>query len=225
MAAPERIQRNMKGLSKSTGRILGFSCRAFLCVTGREYCIAALGKHMILIMSEVWLEIFTDAPERSLGRGETVVRQGDPVRRMYLVREGCIELKRPQADGGMLTLHKAETGSLLAEASLFAQRYHCDATCNASTRVAHLPKTDVLNTLEQRGLGLLALSASAREVQTLRSRLEIMRLKALRNRLDAYLELYGKPDAGGWVRVADWIGVTPEALYRELARRRKAQKP
>ena len=46
------------------------------------------------------------------------------------------------------------------------------------------------------------------------------RLRKVSDRLDAYLELYAPPDAGGWVHVADWIGVSPPALYRELAKRR-----
>ncbi|MEL6606174.1 MAG: Crp/Fnr family transcriptional regulator, partial [Cyanobacteria bacterium J06614_10] len=61
----------------------------------------------------------------------------------------------------------------------------------------------------------------AKELQTLRTRIEIMRMRKVSDRLDAYLELYGPPEAGGWVRVADWIGVTPPALYRELGKRRE----
>ncbi|WP_051927686.1 hypothetical protein [Ruegeria halocynthiae] len=54
----------------------------------------------------------------------------------------------------------------------------------------------------------------------MRTRIEIMRLRKVTDRLDAYLELYGPPEEGEWVRVADWIGVTHPALYRELAKRR-----
>ena len=58
-------------------------------------------------------------------------------------------------------------------------------------------------------------------MQALRTRVEVMRLKTLRERLDAYLELFGLPPKGSWIVVADWIGVTPEALYREMAKRRR----
>lgn len=58
-------------------------------------------------------------------------------------------------------------------------------------------------------LSIRAFERTARDLQTLRTRIEIMRLRKLTDRLDAYLELYGPPEEGEWVRVADWIGVTP----------------
>ena len=76
------------------------------------------------------------------------------------------------------------------------------------------------NAVSSDQLLIKAFERTARELQTLRTRIEIMRLRKVADRLDAYLELYGPPEEGGWVRVADWIGVTPPALYRELAKRR-----
>jgi hypothetical protein len=48
-------------------------------------------------------------------------------------------------------------------------------------------------------------------------------LKTVAERLDAWLALHddGLPPKGQRLRVASEIGVTPEALYRELARRRE----
>jgi hypothetical protein len=45
-------------------------------------------------------------------------------------------------------------------------------------------------------------------------------MRRVSDRLDAWLELHGEPEKGEWIRVADQIGVSPPALYRELARRR-----
>lgn len=176
---------------------------------------------MIVIMSDVWSEVFSHALDRSLERGASVFRRDDRVLNAYYVREGTVVLVRALADGGTLTLHQAQPGSLLADASLFAERYHCDAICDAPTRIAVLPRAIAIKALEKNGLALVALSKSAHEVQALRARLEVMRVKTLRARLDAFLDLHGTPEAGGWVRVADWLGVTPAALYRELARRRR----
>ncbi len=176
---------------------------------------------MILIMSDIWLEIFVGAPDRSYGRGASVFRRDDRVSQAYLVREGGVHLVRTLADGGELTLHQAPPGSLVAEASLFANQYHCDAICDAPSRLAVLSRADVISALHSTEGALVALAQSAREVQALRARLEVMRLKTLCTRLDAYLDLHGPPETGRWIQVADWIGVTPAALYRELARRRK----
>jgi CRP-like cAMP-binding protein len=61
----------------------------------------------------------------------------------------------------------------------------------------------------------------AREVQATRLRAEILSLRKVAARLDAWLSLHaGKlPEKGEWKILATQIGVTPEALYRELARR------
>ena len=177
---------------------------------------------MIQIMSEIWQKIFSGAPERVCEKGAAVFRRNDRPRFAYAVREGMVVLRRSLADGGALDLQKTQKGGLLAEASLFADRYHCDAVCATHVRVAYLPRSDVVSALAENRNAVAALADASREVQALRSRVEVMRLKTLRARLDAYVDLFGKPEQGEWVRVADWIGVTPEALYRELTARRKS---
>lgn len=178
-------------------------------------------RYMIRIMSDIWSEIFASAPRRTFARGDSIFHRDDPVRSAFFVLEGAVLLVRPLADGGRLTLHRAEAGSPLAEASLFSDRYHCDGICDAPTRVSVLPRADILRALEREYRATQALEDAAREVQALRMRVEVMRLKSLAARLEAYLDLFGPPATGGWVGVADWIGVTPEALYRELSRRRR----
>ena len=63
----------------------------------------------------------------------------------------------------------------------------------------------------------------ALEVQAARARAEIASLKTVGARLEAWLALNGGelPPRGKWREVAGEIGVTPEALYRELAERRR----
>lgn len=142
----------------------------------------------------------------------------------FLVREGKISLRRALQDGGLLTLHTANEAELVAEASLFADRYHCDAVTEGPTTVSLITKTELMSHLlgseTSDRLSVKAFERTASELQNLRTRIEIMRLRKVTDRLDAYLELYGLPELGGWVRVADWIGVSPPALYRELAERR-----
>lgn len=176
---------------------------------------------MITIMSEIWREIFSDAPERTYDEGARLFHRDDTVAHAFLVRRGSVSLVRALADGRALTLHRAGSGALVAEASLFAERYHCDGVCDAPTLVAVMPRGTVMAALGRDGPAMAALRRASHEVQALRTRMEVMRLKTLRERLDAYIELFGLPPKGAWVTVADWIGVTPEALYRELAKRRR----
>lgn len=176
---------------------------------------------MIAIMS-TWRSIFDSAPTRDLAVGEVLFRREEPVRFVHVVRTGTVALERPLADGTALTLHVAQEGSILAEASLFADAYHCDAVARDAARIASVARSDFLAGLEGNpGAALDLLRDASREVQAARARIEIMRLRRVADRLDAWLELNGEPPRGEWVRVADAIGVTQPALYRELSKRRR----
>jgi len=178
---------------------------------------------MIEIMSDHWFPCFDGAPERWLEEGATLFRREDRVVWAFLVRDGRVSLRRALKDGGLLTLHRAEAGELVAEASLFADRYHCDAIAEVPTRVSLISKTELMAYLETSAtserLSIKAFERTAKELQTLRTRIEVMRMRRVADRLDAYLEIYGPAEEGSWVRVADWIGVSPPALYRELSKR------
>lgn len=175
---------------------------------------------MISIMSD-WVHIFDGAPVRKIAKDAAVFRQLDQVRSMYLVRSGVVALVRPLTDGVPLTLRVAKPGMALAEASLFAETYHCDAVARSNAEVARLPRTKFLTAIRNRPDAALSLiETHAKEVQAQRARIEILRLKRVSDRLDAWLDLHGEPPIGEWINVAERIGVSPPALYRELARRR-----
>lgn len=176
---------------------------------------------MISIMSG-WQNIFYEAPSRTVKQGEALFRQEDRVTFMYLVRKGEIALERPMKDGASLTLHIATAGSALAEASLFAGTYHCDAVARTCAEVATILRADFLSALcDQPEAALSLIETHAREVQAQRARIEILRLRRVSDRLDAWLDLHGEPQKGEWVRIADLIGVSPPALYREMAKRKQ----
>lgn len=175
---------------------------------------------MISIMSK-WMQIFENAPMQDFAKGHALFRRDDPVRSMYLVRAGSVALERPLKDGGLLTLHVAGPGAALAEASLFSETYHCDAIARCDASVAVLSRIKFLSALRQwPDAAMSMIETHARAVQMQRARIEILRLRRVSDRLDAWLELNREPPKGGWIKVADQIGVSPAALYRELARRR-----
>ena len=175
---------------------------------------------MIGIMSD-WEMIFDGAPVRSHEAGVTLFVRGAPVTHILLVRSGAVALERLLPSGDPLVLHVAGEGDLLADASLFADAYHCDAVARANAVVASMPKASFVQRLRKTpDVAMALLARASREVQSQRARVEILRLKRLSDRLDAWLELNGPPEVGTWVRVAEAIGVSPPALYRELARRK-----
>ena len=175
---------------------------------------------MISIMSD-WIHIFDGAPARKIAKGTALFRRQDPVQNMYLVQNGIVALERHMTDGALLTLHTATSGMALAEASLFAKTYHCDAVARSVAIVVSVPRAAFLTAIRDRPDAALSLiETHAKEVQAQRARTEILRLRRVADKLDAWLEFYGEPLKGEWISVAEQIGVSPPALYRELARRR-----
>jgi CRP-like cAMP-binding protein len=63
----------------------------------------------------------------------------------------------------------------------------------------------------------------AQQLQRARHQSELLALRGVGDRLDAWLGLNGGalPEKGRWHDLAAALGVTPEALYREIARRRR----
>ncbi len=59
----------------------------------------------------------------------------------------------------------------------------------------------------------------ARQAQSARFRAEILALRRIEDRIDAWLDLNGGalPDKGCWRILPGELGVSPEVLYRELA--------
>ena len=61
----------------------------------------------------------------------------------------------------------------------------------------------------------------AGELQHARFHAEVLSIRTVAARLDAWVEWNGEmPPKGEWVGLAAELGVTPEALYREIASRR-----
>ena len=180
---------------------------------------------MIAIMSRQIAKLLEPlrSTERRLPEGGLLFHRGDAVTHLFLVRDGTIELTRHQADGTIVILQRAPRNEFLAEASVFSQHYHCDAVAAAPSVVLAVRTIDVRSRLAQSPEFAEAWSAYlAREVQDARLRSEILSLKTVARRLDAWLLSHEErmPAKGEWKSLAHEIGVSAEALYRELGRRK-----
>ncbi|MCC2113096.1 MAG: Crp/Fnr family transcriptional regulator [Hyphomicrobiales bacterium] len=160
---------------------------------------------------------------RTLDRGSYLFHRDDPVRSVFVVAEGAVELVRPQPDGKPILVQRAEDRSVIAEASLYSDRYHCDAIAAAPSVISVISKLAFrLRLAADAGFAELWSSHLATEMQKARYRSEILTRKTVSERLDAWLDWRGSglPHKGQWKGVALQIGVSPEALYRELSKRR-----
>jgi CRP-like cAMP-binding protein len=61
-----------------------------------------------------------------LGRGEVLFHKDDASIGLFAVEEGNIKLSHLDGGGREVILHSAGPGDLVAEASLFSPKYHCD---------------------------------------------------------------------------------------------------
>ena len=160
--------------------------------------------------------------EHRFPAGTTVFLLNDEVRVVYLVRRGVIHLVRHKEQGAALILQRAQAGSILAEASVYSDQYHCDARAESDATTWAVSKGDLRRRLEEKPDFARAWAQYlANAVQRARLHAEILSLKTVAARLDAWIVWNGVlPEKGQQRRIADEIGVSPEALYRELAKRR-----
>ena len=179
---------------------------------------------MIRIMSSEIFDLLRSSrgARHTLGPGEYLFHLGEPVRSLYLVLEGEAHLVRFNENGSSVILQRTGPGGLIAEASLFANTYHCDAVAREATTVQSIPRSELRKRLRGEPAFAEAFMAHlAHEVQNTRFRAEVLSLKTIEARLTAWESWYGElPPKGEWRSLAQQIGVSPEALYRELAKRK-----
>lgn len=168
--------------------------------------------------------IAASATQRSLKAGQSLFRAGARPAGLYEVVKGKIRLVRLDRSGREAVLQLAAPGDVLAEASLFSSAYHCDAIASSEATVRLYPKSALLAELERDPKLLLAFSAMlARQVMTLRTRLERRNIHSARDRVRHYLTVNADAKGrsvtlrGTLKDLAAELGLAHEALYRTLA--------
>lgn len=161
---------------------------------------------------------------RILETRELLFHQGDRTAAIYKVESGRLRLIRRTVDDHLVILHTARRGEFFAEASLFAETYHCDAVAAAPSRVRIYPKTTVIAALRaDPDLAQAFMARLAVQLQELRTLMELRNIRSAHERVLQYLRWraieQGRSIAveGQLQDIAAEIGITREALYRTLA--------
>jgi CRP-like cAMP-binding protein len=158
---------------------------------------------------------------RSLSAGEALFRRGSKPAAVFVVLRGEMRLVRTTARGAEIILQRAR-GGFLAEASLDQAAYHCDAFAAASSDVLAIPLTLFQAALADKVFQSAWIAHLARELRNMRAIAERASLRTARERIIHYLETEGRGGAFALTQSKkDWaaeLGLTHEALYRELAR-------
>jgi CRP-like cAMP-binding protein len=160
---------------------------------------------------------------RKVAAGCALFRQGDTTFAVFRVVSGRIRLIRVTPQGAEVPMHTARPGELFAEASIFSDRYHCDAIAVCDCAVLVYAKAELTLRFRDSAEDLWAFAAEmARRIQALRTGLELRQIRSAPERVLQYLRL--RCDAQGrWKldgtlkQLAEDVGLTHEALYRALA--------
>ncbi len=148
-------------------------------------------------------------------KGDMLFRQSQITSGLYRVVSGCVTLQRTGLSGDTLTLHRAVSGGLFAEASIFSATYHCDAICTEAGSVMKIAKADVVATMQSNPAfseGFTRLLAV--QVQQYRSHIEILAIPSVKERILAAFQA-GYFDATV-TELATRINLSHEACYRAL---------
>lgn len=190
----------------------------------------SLVRNMIAIMSDSIIRFIASLKHSilTLRRGDELFLAAHPVSKLFVILEGGIDLVRVQLDGRKVVLQRAREMQVLAEASVYADRYHCDAIAARPSRCLAVGVLD-FHAATEASLPFARMWQThlARELHRTRQLTELLSRRTVRDRLDGWLETTGNelPEKGKWLDLADALGVSPEALYREIARRRDTSTP
>jgi CRP-like cAMP-binding protein len=173
-----------------------------------------------------WLTrtIRTAGIERALKAGQVLFRAGQRTTGLFEVTSGSVRLVRVDRTGRETNLYVAVSGETLAEASLFASVYHCDAIAVTDAVVRRYPKDKVLGEFKRNSAAAQAFMAMlAQRVMDLRASLERRNIHSAHDRVWHYFALNVGTDGctvkvpGTLKDLAAELGLTHEALYRTLA--------
>lgn len=155
-------------------------------------------------------------------KGSYLFHASDTVTHMYYLAEGEVDLVRSGRDGDRIILQRARSGRVIAEASAYSPFYHCDGIARASASCRAITVTDFRKRLAGNArLQEMWAKHLAETLQRERLLTEIRTRRTVAARLDAWMGTDGEmPAKGQWQELAGFLGVTREALYRELARRK-----
>ena len=169
-------------------------------------------------------ELKRQASIRELRKGEPLFQQGQAATALFEVLRGRLRLVRRTSDGHLVALHTARAGDLFAEAALFSDVYHCDAVSTVSSCIRIFPKPVLLTQLRSNPVLFEVFSAKlAKQLQALRTRLELRNIRSARERVLQHLMLTTGADGrtisleSRLQDIAEDLGLTRETFYRTLA--------
>lgn len=158
-----------------------------------------------------------DRLRHTLTSGETLFVQDSETAGLFFLVSGSIDLKRTTITGHSILIHRARSGDTFAEASLFADHYHCTAVATREAYVVEFRRSTIMTLLDS-DLEFSRDMASrfAAQIQQSRRHVELLSIRASDERiLEALADGLLTDDISSF---ADLIGLAPETVYRTLTK-------
>jgi CRP/FNR family transcriptional regulator, dissimilatory nitrate respiration regulator len=157
--------------------------------------------------------------KHQFSRDAKLFKAGERVIHLHIIRTGEAHLLKNDSD---IIIKRYTPHNIIAEASLFSDQYHC--TCVAATRLEtySLSKTTLLDHIrtDQR-LALLWMEYLSQQLMQARKMIAILGMKTVHERMSAFTALTQDQSQQNLTNIARTIGVSREALYREVAKNKK----
>lgn len=165
------------------------------------------------------IALFSNIPSRDkrtldFVAGDILFRQGERTRGLFLVERGAVQLVRNGPAGEKVVLHRSQSGECFAEASIFADRYHCDAIAAEASRIILIGRQAILAAFADPEFSRSFNQHLARQLQQQRHILEIVAIRSAEDRVFAGL-LAGLLK-GTVIDFAATLHLSHEATYRAL---------
>ncbi len=151
---------------------------------------------------------------RSSNEGEVLFREGEPTAGMFVSLGAEVRMERVGPSGEPVTIHAVQPGQSFAETSVFADRYHCDATVVASGEVARIPNSVILAGIANPEFSTAYNRIMACQVQSYRQILEIISIRSAVDRV--YAAIAAGLLEGSVITFSRRIVLSHEATYRAL---------
>lgn len=145
---------------------------------------------------------------------QALFREGDPADGMFLSLNAKVRMERTGPDGEAVAIHTAEPAQSFAEASVFAERYHCDAVVLVEGKVIRIPKQVVLAGFADPEFSAAYNQIMSHQVQAYRQMVEILSVRSAVERVYAAV-VAGLMDTSV-MSFSQRIALTHEATYRAL---------
>ena len=123
-------------------------------------------------------------------KGDTIARQGDICKHLYILVEGAVKTEMVTESGGLLTVEVIKAPKPLASAFLFAENntFPVDVTATEDSTVLIINRDDVIE-LFRRDAKFMEryLKYNSNKTQFLSNKLQLLTIKTIRGKLAHYL--------------------------------------